>query len=62
MNVVLCKVAECPYNLKNQFCRNKLVSINQNGMCGHIYRENGSVRQGWQTPIGEEFKGRYDEQ
>ena len=61
MNVV-CKVADCPYNSKSEFCRNKLVSINQSGMCGHIYKKDGAVRLGWQIPIGEEFKEGYNEQ
>ena len=54
--VVVCKVKKCPYNSKNNFCRNKLVAINSSGMCGHIYKNNGAIKLDWEKPIDEKFK------
>lgn len=50
MNVV-CHVTYCPYISKDGFCRKKLVSITQKGFCGHIYYNNGKVRNYWQEPV-----------
>ena len=47
MVTVVCKVKECPYISKNGFCRNKVVSITSNGLCGHIYNEQGQVKPHW---------------
>lgn len=52
---VYCKVQMCPYNSPSGFCRNRLVSITPNGSCGHIYTEQGAVKQNWQEKIDKEF-------
>lgn len=44
---VICKVGGCPFITSNGFCKNKLLSINSGGMCGHIYDKNGKVRSNW---------------
>lgn len=56
---VYCKVQMCPYNSPSGFCRNKLVSITPNGNCGHIYTEQGVVKQNWQEKIDKEFMQGY---
>lgn len=56
MITVVCKVNQCPYISKNGFCRNRLVSINANGMCGHLYNQKGQVKPHWNQPVDEMFK------
>ena len=51
MITVICKVSQCPYISKNGFCRNRVVSITPNGMCGHIYNVNGQVKNNWMNPV-----------
>lgn len=53
---VICKVGECPYNSNEGFCRNKVVQINQRGLCAHLYNKNGNPREHWQEKIEEEYK------
>ena len=59
---VICEVGQCPFRSSSGFCRNKLVSINTNGMCGHIYTKNGQVKPNWQEKIEEEFMEGYKKQ
>ena len=61
MITVICKVSQCPYISKNGFCRNRVVSITPNGMCGHIYNVNGQVKNNWMNPVQERFKDGYKE-
>ena len=61
MITVICKVSQCPYISKNGFCRNRVVSITPNGMCGHIYNTNGQVKNNWMQPVQERFKDGYKE-
>ena len=61
MITVICKVSQCPYISKNGFCRNRVVSITPNGMCGHIYNVNGQVKNDWMNPVQERFKDGYKE-
>lgn len=49
--VVACKVGACPYCSKSGFCRNRVVVINQNGQCGHLYTRDGRVREHWRDPV-----------
>ena len=52
---VICKVAGCPFRSTNNFCRNKLVSITNQGFCGHVYFSNGQIRNNWQEKIEEKY-------
>ena len=52
---VICKVDRCPYRSKNGFCRNKVLPINSNGFCGHIYDKNNNVKANWLDPVDESF-------
>lgn len=57
---VLCKFYRCGF-YQNGFCNNPTVSINENGMCAHLYKiSNGAVVQppGALDAVGEEFKQR----
>ena len=44
---VVCKVNNCPFKSNENFCKNPLVSITQNGQCGWIFNKNGAVKVGW---------------
>ena len=44
---VVCKVNNCPFKSNENFCKNPLVSITQNGQCGWIFNKNGVVKIGW---------------
>ena len=52
---IICKVAGCPFRSTNNFCRNKLVSITNQGFCGHVYFPNGQVRNDWQEQVEEKY-------
>ena len=56
---VFCKVYACPYNSTSGFCKNKLVSITPNGSCGHIYTDQGAVKQNWQEKKKKKFMQGY---
>ena len=56
---VFCKVTQCPYRSKQGFCRNKLVSITENGTCGHIYDKHGNIKPNWQEKVKEENMQEY---
>lgn len=59
MVTVVCKIEQCPYRSKNGFCRNRVLLINLNGSCGHIYDKNGQIKSNWQEPIDERFMDGY---
>ncbi len=59
MITVVCKVAACPWRSSNGFCRSKLMVINENGMCGHIFYNNGQQKVEWRNPIDEIYKDGY---
>ena len=44
---VICKVVRCPYLSSSGFCKNALVSITENGLCGHIYDKKGQIKKDW---------------
>ena len=52
---VICKVTQCPYLSSRGFCRNKLLNITGNGLCGHIYDKRGQIKQNWQERIDSKF-------
>lgn len=60
--LIVCKVEGCPYRSKNSFCRNRVTLINSNGTCGHIFNENGVVKDHWQQPIDEIYMDGYKPQ
>ena len=49
MSVIKCRIFQCPYN-KEGNCLNRLLIINENGMCRHLTKDT------WQNPIGEQYK------
>lgn len=57
--VVACKVGACPYCSKSGFCRNRVVVINQNGQCGHLYTRDGRVREHWRDPVEQMYMDGY---
>jgi hypothetical protein len=60
--VVVCKVSQCPYLSKSGFCMNRVLAINANGMCMHIYDKNGRVRDNWQEKIDNQFMDGYKQE
>jgi hypothetical protein len=38
---------------------NRVLAINANGMCMHIYDKNGRVRDNWQEKIDNQFMDGY---
>lgn len=42
---------QCPYNSKNGFCKNRVLIITKNGLCGHIYDKNGYIKSNWRDKI-----------
>lgn len=48
---VVCKVDGCPYKSKSSFCRKRVLGITNNGLCGHIYDNNGNVKVKWREPV-----------
>lgn len=62
MVTVVCKVVACPYRSGNGFCRNRVVGMTENGMCGHIYDKSGRVKVGWNEPVDKKFMDGYKEE
>ena len=56
---VVCNVDQCPYRSKTGFCRNRVLFITLNGLCGHIYDKNGQIKSNWMNPIDEKFMDGY---
>ena len=50
MQVVVCKIKNCGFHGEHDFCLNRLVTINEQGVCRHL------TRNGWEQPIDSEFK------
>lgn len=59
---IVCKVQKCPFRSKNGFCRQKVLRINQNGTCGHVYIWNGSINQDWNAPVEEKYMNDFKEE
>lgn len=54
MQSVVCKIEPCPYRSKNGFCLNRVVAINEQGVCSHLTKAR------WQEPIPDEYKSNYE--
>ena len=52
---VICAVSACPFRSSSGFCRGRIVTINQNGGCGHLYDKQGQIRRDWQEKVDEKF-------
>lgn len=50
---VICKNSQCPYRSNSGFCLNRLVVINEQGVCQHL------TRRDWHEPIEEKYKSNY---
>ena len=50
---IVCKISQCPFCSQSGFCLNRLVVINEQGVCKHLTRPD------WQDAIAEEFKSNY---
>lgn len=48
---VICKIQPCPFRNSSGFCRNKLLSIDEQGRCKHLYQNVYD----WREPIGKEY-------
>lgn len=49
---VICHVVNCPFfGNPSGFCTKRLISINANGQCGHIYLKNGAINPRWQEKV-----------
>ena len=55
MQVVICKIEACPYRSKNGFCLNRVIQINEQGICNHLTKAR------WQEKIPDEYKSNYVE-
>ena len=53
MQNVICKVRNCGYCSASGFCLNRLVVINEQGVCQHLTKSD------WQQPIEEKYKSNY---
>lgn len=54
--VVICKVQGCPYKSTNGFCRNRVLALNEDGSCSHIYKGAfGHINERWREPVSAEF-------
>lgn len=51
--VIVCDIQLCPYRSKNNFCRKRVVKINQNGVCNHLTQRN------WREPVDRKFMQGY---
>ena len=47
--VIKCRIFQCPFN-KEGDCLNRVLIINENGVCRHI------TKDGWLNPIDEKYK------
>lgn len=54
---VVCKMLNCGFNEKG-FCTNPTLIIDENAMCGNVYKR-GMVRPGWNQKVEKEFKGKF---
>lgn len=54
MQYVICRISQCPYCSQSGFCLNRVVMINEQGICSHLTKGN------WQQPIPNEFKTNYE--
>lgn len=50
MQNVICQIKSCGYCSVNGFCLNRLVVINEQGVC------NWLTKPGWRGPIEEKYK------
>ena len=50
---VRCTVQNCGYCSENGFCLNRLVAINEQGMCNYL------TKPGWNEPVEDRFKNNY---
>lgn len=57
MSTIRCKAINCGFN-ESGFCANPTVIIDENAMCGHVYKR-GVVRLDWNQKVGKEFKNTY---
>lgn len=54
--VVICKIEPCPFRSSSGFCRNKLLSIDQQGRCKHLY----DPAHNWRDPVSEDQMDGYE--
>jgi len=50
---VVCKVQNCGYCSDSGFCLNRLVVINEQGLCGYL------TKPGWEQPVEDRFKNNW---
>ena len=43
--IVVCKIEQCPYNVKKMFCGKRVLNIVQNGGCSQLYTKRGEIKQ-----------------
>lgn len=43
MITAICKFINCPYNMNRGWCSNPLLSIDENGMCGSVWKRGMRV-------------------
>ncbi len=51
MQTIVCEVKDCGFRSKNGFCLNRVVVINQRGMCNYI-----CIQPNWNKPAQQEQK------
>lgn len=50
---VVCKVQNCGYNSHNGFCLNRLLVVNEQGVCNRL------TKPGWDQEVEDRFKNNY---
>lgn len=50
---VRCAIRNCGYCSENNFCLNRVVAINEQGVCNYL------TKPGWNEPVEDRFKDNY---
>ena len=51
---IICKIQNCGFHSENGFCLNRLVAINEQGICDYL------TKPGWDQPVEDMFKNNYN--
>lgn len=55
-NLIICKVRDCGYHSSSNFCLRPLTYINERGLCGYVYNNNGSVNNYYTASVDSNTK------
>ena len=54
MQSIICTIRDCGYCSANGFCLNRLVKINEQGICSYLQKP------GWNQQVDKKFKSNYN--